>query len=40
MEIRLDQRRKLELVSAHRKADVVDLRDMGEGKFVALVRKR
>ncbi|MFZ5428249.1 MAG: hypothetical protein ACOZEN_14885 [Thermodesulfobacteriota bacterium] len=40
MEICFDQRRKLELVSQHRKADVVELRDIGEGKFVALVRKR
>lgn len=40
MEICPDQRRKLQLVSAHRQADVVGLRDIGEGKFVALVRKR
>jgi hypothetical protein len=36
----LDQRRKLELVAAHRQADIAQLRDIGDGKFVALVRKR
>jgi len=40
VEICLDQRRKLELVAAHRQSDIAQLRDIGDGKFVALVRKR
>jgi hypothetical protein len=34
-----DQRRRLELVAAHRKARVVALSDAGGGKLLALVRK-
>ena len=40
VEICLDQRRKLELVAAHRQSDIAQLRDIGDGKFVALIRKR
>jgi hypothetical protein len=39
VEIGPDQRRKLELVAAHRKACVIELRDLGGGKFLAVVRK-
>ncbi len=39
MEISPDQRRKLDLVAAHRKAAVVVTRDMGDGVIVAEVRK-
>ncbi|WP_279355634.1 hypothetical protein [Fundidesulfovibrio agrisoli] len=40
MEIRPEQRRKLDLVAAHRKADVESVRDAEEGLCVAVVRKR
>lgn len=40
MEICPDQRRKLELVAAHRQADIAELREFGGGKYLALVRKR
>lgn len=40
MEICTEQRRKLELVAAHRGSDIAELRDIGPGKFLALVRKR
>jgi hypothetical protein len=40
VEICPDQRRKLELVAAHRQADIARTSDLGEGKLLALVRKR
>lgn len=39
MEICFEQRRKLELVARHRKSGIVELRDFGEGKFIAVIRK-
>jgi len=39
LELGNDHRRKLELMARHRKASVVEISDMGEGKCLALVRK-
>jgi len=39
VEICPQQKRKLELVSQHRKSEIIELRDIGLGKFVAAVRK-
>ena len=40
MEICPEQKRKLELVSQHRKSEIVALNDLGFGKFLAVIRKR
>ncbi|WP_268885669.1 hypothetical protein [Fundidesulfovibrio magnetotacticus] len=40
MEIDPAQSRKLELVSRHRMADVVSLRELDGGRLLATVRKR
>jgi len=40
VEICQDQRRKLELVAAHRQSDIAELSALGNDKFLALVRKR
>lgn len=39
MEICPEQRRKLELVARHRKSGIAELRDIGGGKFIAVIRK-